>query len=140
MYFIVVKMTAVQEVYCGAAGWMINYPPPGRLDKDGGHYPNPFLTLETPKIQNIYRSFDVLFGKEEEIKNTPDASPHEETRNDISQKSITQSAKSVPIDIPLLTRQESIMSDASDSADVEYICLRCPEYGVCLSCGGLTAK
>jgi len=65
-------MYSGNEIYRGAAGWVINYPPPGSLDKDGGHYPNPFLTLKTEtsqtkqSSQTIFRSFGVRFGEEEE--------------------------------------------------------------------------
>lgn len=69
------QMYSGNETYRGAAGWAIKYPPPGSLGKDGGHYPNPFLTLKTEtrqlrqtrqSSQTIFRSFGVRFGEEEE--------------------------------------------------------------------------
>ncbi len=115
-------MTAVQEVYCGAAGCMINYPPPGRLGEDGKHYSNPFLTLVKEPIQKIYRSLGVCFY-------------YEEARNTITLETILEVDETIPLEVPLLTRQENYLSDSSDSDNFEYICLRCPEHGICLSCG-----
>ena len=117
-------MTAVQEVYQGAGGCVINYPPPGKLGEDGKHYSNPFLTLETETepIQKIYRSFGVCFY-------------YEEARNTITLETIPEVDETIHLEVPLLTRQENNLSDSSDSDNFEYICLRCPEHGICLSCG-----
>lgn len=118
-------MSAVQETFQGVAGWSINYPPPGRLGKNGEDFPNPFLSLQTPPNTQIYRSFGVNFEEEDgDDEDAPhDAPPQEEARDALK-----------PL---VLTRQENAVSN---SDDIDYICPRCPEQSVCLSCGSTPAK